>query len=249
MVGITISMPADAELRASALKWQEMIEPLLIDKWPPGLMALSAPTTFIEFPMQLADEWWGTNEHLPWSDCAKDFANQIDDACNWSFKFFRLNSRSPKDSPWPLEVPISNSGRTILSVMRGSERMLDDLCRFRRADVKPMLCLRDVLYGCEPSTELRVFIQDGNIKAVAEYGHEPVLRWPKERDADLRDRVERYVQEVAGRHLPIQTIVLDLMIDRDGFKVIEVNPFWMSDPVGAQSYDAIVGGIPLIARH
>jgi hypothetical protein len=247
-VDIVFKEPTDEELRASALQWQSIMEPLLIDKWSPGLLALSAPTTFLEFPMELAREWW-QEEETGWSDTAERFASEIDRACGWDLKFFRLNSRSPKDWMWPLKALVSCSGRTMLWVMRGSERMLDDLTRFARADVKPVLCLRDVLYGCTPSWELRVFVKNGVVKAVAEYGHGPTLRFPRESDEELRTNAERYVLDVVGPHLPRDTVVVDLFCELQKFTLIEINPYGLSDPVGAVSYEAIEAGIPGIARH
>lgn len=245
---ILFSKPTEEELRSSALRWQSIMEPILIDKWSPGLLALSAPTQFLEFPMELAREWW-EQEQSGWSDAAERFASQVDRVCGWDHKFFRLNSRSPKDSMWPLEALISCSGRTMLHVIRGSERMLDDLARFARADVKPVLCLRDVLYGCRPSRELRVFVKNGAVKAVAEYGHEPTLSLPRDGDTLLRENAERYVLDVVGPHLPRDTIVVDLFCEWQKFKLIEINPYGLSDPVGAVSYEAIEAGIPGIARH
>lgn len=240
--------PTDAELRATAMRWQAQIAPLLIDLWPTQLLALSSKTVFLEFPQVLANEWW-QEEQSGWSATADQFADEIDKACGWENKFFRLNSRSAKDFMWPLEALVSCSGRMMLNVMRGSERMLDDLVRFERADVKPVLCLRDVIHGCTPGRELRVFVHKGKVMAVAEYGREPTLIYPAENDADLRARAECYVLDVAGPYLPLDTVVVDLFIKRDGFTLIEINPFGLSDPVGAKSYEAIMSGIPGIARH
>ncbi len=239
--------PTDEQFRASALRWQEIVGPLCIDKWPPKLLALSAPTIFLEFPLVLADEWWH-QEQKGWSETANQFAAEIDKACDWEMKFFRLNSRSPKDATWPLEALLSCSGRMMLHIMRSSERMLDDLVRFKWSDITPILCLREDMH-CDPGRELRVFMQDGVVKAVAEYGHEPTLLGYQDRDEVLRERAERYVLDVVGPHLPMNTIVVDLLIQVDGFRVIEVNPFGLSDPVGAQSYESIMQGIPGISRH
>lgn len=243
-----IRMPSEDELQTSTRKWEERIGKLLIDQWPADLLALSAPTTFIEFPLSLAEQW-GHEEQRGWSSEADRVAAEIDRACGWSMKFFRLNSRSPKDAPWPLEALVTCSGKHVLHCMRGSERMLDDLCYFKRSAFTPMICLRDVMYGCRPDSELRCFLVDGHIKAVAEYGHTPTLALSPDGDTDLRARVDRYLLDVVGPHLPTETIVVDLLIDGSDFRLIEVNPFGLSDPVGAGSYDVIMRGIPGIARH
>lgn len=245
--------PTPAELRESALKWQARIGPLLIDQWPEALHALSTPTTFVPFPLELAHEWW--HEEQPgWSERAHEFAAQLDAHLNWTPKFFRLNSRSPKDAIGPHESLITNSGRQILYTMRGSERMLDDLCQFEHADVAPMLCLRDVLYDCHPGRELRVFLKDGRIKAVAEYGHAPTFFIPPAEDTALRHAVEHFIYGKVAPHLPLTTVVVDLFVPRDysvanNFTLLELNPYGLSDPVAAQSYERIEAGIPNIARH
>ena len=241
--------PTKEELREANKPWAERIAPLLIDRWPAKLLALSMPTKFVPMPKGMLDDMF---EARGWTDRTKSLAVAVDEALGFDRHFFRLNSRSPKDAPWPFEAPITCSGKEVVSVMRASERMLDDLCHFEHTDLEPVICLREQAFGLRPDVELRCFVKEGKVLAVAEYGHEPVLATPVSADADLRKAAERYVLDVAGPHLPNDTVVVDIWMKPElgrPFSLIEINPYGWSDPVGAISYEAIEAGIPGIARH
>lgn len=242
-------IPTPEELREANKPWAARIGPLLIDKWPEKLLALSMPTKFVPMPKGIAEDLF---DSPVWTDAAKALAMEVDQALGFEHHFFRLNSRSPKDAMWPFQALITCSGKEVISVFRASERILDDLVHFEHTDLEPVICLREQAFGLRPEVELRCFLKGGKVLAVAEYGHEPTLWEPRDQDAALRERVERYVLDVVGPHLPTDTIVVDVWINQVseyGFSLIEVNPYGMSDPVGAISYQAIEGGIPAIARH
>lgn len=242
-----LRMPTPEELRERHRPWAEMIEPLLLDKWSPELMALSIPTKFVEFPKHLMDPLFDPRDQFPQG--IVELAAELDRHLGFENHFFRLNSRSPKDAPWPLVVPITCSGKQIIQVMAASERMMEDLYHFSHTDLQPMICLRKQEFSLQPEFELRCFLKDGRLLAVAEYGHQPIFAAPIGADPGLRKKVEQYVLGVVGPHLPRDTIVVDIWCKHDGFGLIEINPFGLSDPVGAISYEAIEAGIPGIARH
>lgn len=241
------SMPSPEQLRERYRPWAEMIEPLLLDKWSPELMALSIPTQFVEFPKHLMDPLFEPRGTFPAE--LVELAAELDRHLGFENHFFRLNSRSPKDAPWPLVVPITCSGKQILQVMAGSERMMEDLYKFNHSPLQPMICLRKQEFSLQPEFELRCFLKGGRLLAVAEYGHQPIFAGPVSEDARLRESVERYVMDVIGPHLPLDTVVVDIWCKCGGFGFIEINPYGLSDPVGAISYEAIEAGIPGIARH
>jgi hypothetical protein len=246
-------MPTESELRITSAKWLSVVGPTLIDQWPADLLKLSAPTVFVELPQNLAEIMFGDH----WCEKRRDLAEvaaQIDRVCDWDSKFFRLNSRSAKDSPWPFETLVSCSGREMFNVMASSERMLGDLCYFTHATVKPILCLREFWPEVRPEREFRCFIVDGQIMAVAEYRNRGETSWNREglssgkSDADLRQSIDRYLIDVVKPRLHINTIVVDICHLHSGWRLLEINPYGRSDPVGAQSYDRIEAGIPDIAR-
>ena len=240
-------IPTPEESRENYRPWAERVGPLLIDKWPPGLLTLSMDTVFVPMPKGLVGDMFDGGD---WSVELRDLAKSLDDALGFERRFFRLNSRSPKDALWPFEDGITCSGKEVLSVMRASERMLDDLVAFEHTDLEPVICLRKQEYDLEPNVELRCFVKEGRVLAVAEYGREPTLCTPPSKDAELREMAERYVLDVAGPHLPMDTIVVDIWIRSDRtFGLVEVNPYGLSDPGGAVSYAAIEAGIPSIARR
>lgn len=146
--------PTEEELRQSSADWLSRIGPTLIDQWPADLLGLSIPTIFIPMPQNCT----GLYEPKTFHSIADDLARQIDDVIGWDRKFFRLNSRSPKDAVWPFEVLASCSGKEIMSVIASSERCLEDFSRFAYAKLPPVLCLRDFWWDIRPEYEFRCFV-------------------------------------------------------------------------------------------
>lgn len=236
---MAIKPPTNEELRQRSLIWQETIGLILMDLWPTEIMALSVPTTFIPFPIELALEWW--EQEICNGPAYTSFAEQINQLIDGQNKFFRLNSRSPKD----VSTCISNNGNAILRDFASSERMIDDLSKFKYSDLQPVLCIRDLILGLMPEQEFRVFVFDGRIKAVAAYHqHESTQK----RDVELRSRIDAFVNEKVVPFLPEKTIVIDVVVQDDNIILLELNPYGLSDPVGAINYVLIEEGIKGIAR-
>src|ERR1700753_4306595 len=123
-----LRMPSEADLRASSLLWIGRLGPTLIDRWPPDVLALSMPTKFVRFPLGIIDDLFEPHETVPASISA--LADELDARMGWKRHFIRLNSRSPKDAPWPFEVPATCSGKEAMMMLGCSERILDDLAFF-----------------------------------------------------------------------------------------------------------------------
>lgn len=242
-----IQEPSEDDLRKSSARWLECVGPTLIDNWPEDLLALSAPTLFVDLPKDIAVTMFDIGPQSVGSDAA----NEIDAKLGWERRFFRLNSRSPKDAPFPFELPLSCSGKEMLQVMSCSERMLNDLCYFHHSTATPKLCLREFWPGVRPLYEYRCFVKDRKILAVAEYANCQTELWSAPlscADAETRANIDIYLNETVLPRLHIDTVVVDIFVGPREMKLIEINPFGSSDPVGAQSYKAIENGIPGIAR-
>ena len=243
---IDFKMPTEEELRRSSAGWVKRVGPTLIDQWPKELLALSAPTIFIEMPRNSVNLF----EIKTFHDIADVLAVEIDAKIGWDRKFFRLNSRSPKDAPWPFEPLVSCSGKEIVSVLASSERVLDDLCYFSHSDATPFLCLREFWPMVNFRNEYRCFIMDGKVLAVAEYMNrlESSFDTPTaESDITIRAAIDAYLTKKVIPRLHIKTVVVDI-VAVDGLRLLEINPYGLSDPVGARSYEAIEQEIPSIAR-
>lgn len=241
-----VSLPTKEQLRQTSLDWQAVAGPTMLCQWPADLMALSAPTTFVDLPRDNSALF----EAHTFEAHAAPIAAEIDAILGFARRFFRLNSRSPKDAPWPFEIPVSCSGKEILSVIAASERCLTDLCLFQHADITPKIALREFWPGINPRNEFRCFVRDGLILAVAEYANAatPELWAPPTDDHGLRAAIGAYLIDTVMPRCHLSTVVIDIVAMHDGFRLLEINPYGRSDPVGAISYERIEAGIAGIAR-
>lgn len=236
---IALREPSEAELRAASLQWFDRIGDTLLDRLPPEVLALSMPTRFIRFPGELAAPLFelGRGVHPG----LQELADELDRQMGWDRHFIRLNSRSPKDSPWPFETPATCSGKEAIGIMACSERMLEDLVSFAHIPEHPAyICLRDFVPGLRPSEELRCFVKDGELIAVSHYDYLNPITPPIDGGREIRERVETWFRDVLKPRLHIQTVVFDVWIgwNRDPL-LIELNPYGLSDPCWLGSYENV----------
>lgn len=231
-----ITMPTPEELRERSLNWLEVIQPTLIDQWPQDLHDLSVPTKYVTFPTELVDDLFDGSKNPP-SKGIRNLANEIDDALGWRRRFVRLNSRSPKDSPWPFETPITLSGKEAISILGCSERILTDLCNFQHVPEQPaLICLRNQIYTINNRTEYRCFVRDGELIAVSYYHYNIPLEAPQSGGKELREKIDRWFVKKLKPALHIDTVVFDLHIHGTEMVLIEINPYGLSDPCQFVTY-------------
>jgi len=232
--------PSPEEHRTASLAWLELAGPTLIDQWPKDVLALSAPTIFVQVPVLEMLEIFGNNPRAA-IEALRPLADELDSALGWDRRFFRLNSRSPKDATWPFEVPVTCSGREVLSVMGASERILDDLIEFKYLPEQPAyICLREYNHAIRPEREYRCFVRDGELIAVTHYDYTKPITAPDDGGRALREAINAYFRDTLKPRLHLQTVVFDLFIDwNDEFGLIELNPYGRSDPCWLGSYEEV----------
>jgi hypothetical protein len=232
-------MPSDEELRVVSLAWIERVGPTLIDRWPTDVLALSMPTKFIPLSVDLLEPLFEPSQR-PHAGL-NALAAEMDAAMGWDRHFIRLNSRSPKDAAWPFEVPATCSGKEAVAILGSSERVLDDLCYFRRIPEHPAyVCLREFIPGLRAHSEFRCFVRDSQLIAVTHYDYLHPTEGPEDGGRQIRERLNVWFLDVLKPRLHIETVVFDVFIPYGGEPLlIELNPYGLSDPCWLRSYAAV----------
>lgn len=221
------------------MRWFERVSPTLIDHWPADVLALSMPTKFVRMPTGLIEDLFESRGRP--SAAVKALAAELDDQMGWDRHFIRLNSRSPKDAPWPFEVPATCSGKEALGLMMASERMLDDLCYFERIpEHHAFICLRDFVPTLRASNEYRCFVVGGRLIAVTSYDYHNPVPTPPDGGKDIRKRIQSWFSGKLAPRLHVQTVVFDVHIGWGGdILLIELNPYGLSDPCFLGDYETV----------
>lgn len=243
-----LRMPTPEEHRKVSLAWLSRVQPCLIDQWPADLAALSIPTKFVKIDVDpvwdaMCDLQDGKKAGIP--QPLVDLAAEMDDVMGWDRKFVRLNSRSPKDWPWPFEVPATISGKEAVSMLAGSRRVMDDLYEFKWVPEQPAyVCLRDWVCWIRSQYEFRCFVKDGELIAVTHYDYtKPTPEAVRNNAGDIRAAIDTYFAERLKPALHIDTVVFDIAFDQHKMSLdpmlIEINPYGLSDPCWFGDYEAV----------
>lgn len=238
----TPKMPTPDEHRAASLRWLERVKPTLIDQWPKELAALSFNTELVQVDAAaLVDEFYSCHDGKERGPIMNDLAQDLDKRMGWNRKFVRLNSRSPKDYPWPFQVPATHSGKEAVDFLCGSMRVLDDLYEFKWVPEQPAyICLREWQHGLRSEHEYRCFVKDGNLIAVTAYDYTKPQDAPADAGKAIRQRIDQYFTERLKPTLHLDTVVFDLWDKKpDEMVLIEINPYGASDPCFFGSYGEI----------
>ena len=157
--------------------------------------------------------------------------------------FFRLITRSPKDwgpSAWAVDskpMPMRNV-KGIVNACLGSVRVFDDLMTLRFLPEVAYAVIRPY-EDFSVMDEWRVFVKDGKIEGISQYYYEVVWEGhgdPGTIEGDLR----RFMEEVI-REMKVKTFVADLVWSVGGVKLLETNPWGLSDPCLFGRYENLDG--------
>jgi hypothetical protein len=230
-------MPTEEELRASSAAWYKRAGATFLDNYSQALTALAPKTELIEWPKHLTEAFFAEGQ----SDLPQGFqplSDAIDRACAWSWKFLRLNSRSPKDVMLPGEFV--TAGRQALLHIRTSERCLEDLALFSYSPYPAYIALRQPLF-IRPGYEFRLFVRDGDLLGVAQYHRDIAgdLADPNSREAIHRSIINFYERDIRPA-LTLDTVVVDICFSTmRKWQFLEINPYGLSDPCAALSYQDV----------
>lgn len=236
-------MPTPEQHREVSLNWLSRVQPTLIDQWPAELAALSMPTTLVKLDIQsILNGLANLHDGNGFDASLVDLAAELDAKIGWDRKFIRLNSRSPKDYPWPFEVPATISGKEAVHILMNSMRVMDDLMEFRWVPEQPAyVALRDYDPLIQAQNEFRCFVKNGELIAVTHYDYTkdaPV--WVVKTAEGIRAGIDHYFTTKLKPVLHIDTVVFDIAIRTAGeIRLIEINPYGLSDPCNFGSYEAV----------
>jgi len=144
-------------------------------------------------------------------------------------------------------MPITCIGKQAVWWMAGSERILDDTVMFYRARKPMFVALREADH-LWPTGEFRCFAKDGKVIGVSRYFYDqtdPISIHPDDLMTRCKDFYDRHLKD------HFQDIVFDLYAPGTAQeKLIEINPYGLSDPCLFGSYSVLegAGGVRLVAN-
>ena len=236
-----IKMPTDEEIHASCLERYERIKGTLMDQWPQEWLDVSIPTRFFELSQKDVERIISIQDGADPAELTV-LACRLDVVMDWRDKFVRLNTRSPKDVTSP-GLPFTCAGRQIISWLASSMRTFEDLCLLSRVKQPAFVVLREQTFIPE-ETEFRCFVKDGEFTAVSQYFYDRSFQMLQ--DAETRETlqagIDTFWREHIHPHTDMTDYVFDVFFSGEGPRLLEVNPYGLSDPCAATTYEAAEKG-------
>jgi len=236
-----IRLPSDDELFAACSAKYAIAAATYIDNWPDEWRALSMGTTLVKLPADAIAEMFEAHDGRQEFPVLSVLAAEIDAAMNWDAQFIRLNTRSPKDFE---PRPITCAGRQAIHWLIGSMRTIEDLSMLNLAKKPAFIALRKQVY-IRKSSELRCFVKGGSLIAICQYFYDrPQRTWQSEaKRHEAWGAIEAFWRSAVHPPSPIQDYVFDVALQGAGQPLmIEVNPYGLSDPCAAKTYENIERG-------
>lgn len=239
-------LPTPLECLNMSLDWYKTLAPHLLEKWPAEFHELSVCTKFIQVDAKKMASWADGLELDYMDEVRGKLAPYFDGESEY---FVKLSSRSPKD--WSDNL-ITSSSYDALDSLAGSMRVFDDLVRYSHLKAPCFICLREPIKDIAPNSEYRVFVVDGDIRAISFYNYNlEDISPPVEREVEIRTAIHDWYSSLMKPHISVSDFVFDIHISEGSgslkFVLIETNPFGLSDPCFLQSYENILNSDGQIA--
>jgi hypothetical protein len=237
-------MPTDEECRTASAEWLKPLRPCLYTYWPERYKELSFPTMIEQLSPKEIQRLIDTFNHKP-------LGTPQDAALRWKLKrglaefdsgsFFKLESRSPKDNYWGIATNFRACNWRDIEKMLYSERIMDDLCRYKHTD-EPLRLLFREWHSIRKDEEFRCFIRDRKLVGISQYHYAEWDEWNQTskppafrniiaRKDEIGSALAAFVNSEIIPHLPVEDLVADLWRDPFGkITLIEINPYGLSDP-------------------
>ena len=233
-------LPTDEECKQDALQWMKPLRPHLLEAWPAEFHELSVKTTFVQIDARLLRD----EDENNCTDYYDALVGKIDNAFNGQAKFIKLSSRSPKDYSDNL---IIEDGEYAMECLSNSMRTFDDLCRFSHLQAPCFVCLREPIEGLTVDSEYRIFVCNGDIRAITYYNYNlDDIDPPTEAEEHLRKAINEWYSSKMQPHICARDFVFDVHINNlmknptsKDVLLIETNPYGLSDPCFFGNYSNI----------
>ncbi len=235
-------MPSDEEIKEHTFGKYKAVEPVLLSRLHPAILKLSIATKFVSISTQeIISQWLPAFDNAKEGESAKQ---RLLDEANKTFAdypdgfFFKLDSRSPKDT----EIPkwTKENVHDLPMAFFSSMRMVDDLCDHRFHRDAFVLCFRQWV---ELRDEQRAFVKDGLIQGISRYDYtqESPIEYTPDHIAHIQAEAESYLDDIRP-YMEIADFVFDFGYQPDGKTIlIELNPYGLSDPCFFRKYENISG--------
>lgn len=231
--------PSPEERRNSAIEWLKPQYGTCLDQLPKDVLELGPKTHFINLPVDrefiedLFEAEAGTRKSVI------ELARQLDDVFGWNEHVAKISTRSPKDS-WS-NNGVTISGKQAVAWFAASMRVLDDLVKLSNIpDIyTPQVCAREAFIpadGIRGNMEFRCFVSDQELIGISDYDYaNPISRDDSFWGACLSQITDWYNTQLKPR-MHMDTYVFDVVMSTEGWQLIEVNPYGLSDPCFYKSY-------------
>lgn len=240
-----VTLPTEDKLREIAVARHERTGWCNLDLLPSEVMELSAPTKFVEIPLNLTRLWDGNESEF---NTMREALEPIFDQTQPYF--FKFSSRSPKETHNELSGIQTWCAAQAVDRIVLSERCLDDYTLYsRHPTYKLKACAREWQWGVTEQAELRCFVKDHKLLCAAQYVEltSDWLRGTWEDTVGIWQSTVKFWEMLHPR-LSQPDYVFDVYVNRLDRPLekplIEINPYGPSDPCALKSYEAIENAAP-----
>jgi hypothetical protein len=237
-------------MKAIALNWWRHHEGINFADWNDILRENTFPFKIIPLPKRLINDHIQAMDGKPekMKDVIKGYAKllrqplkQLD--CKHHF-FIKLISRSPKDTladennhgkPKPLM-----SVKDAVIAMSNSMRFFEDIVLLKYLPTASIVVRPYINF--DPSKEWRVYIQDKRIIGISQYYYQSVFpAFDETLVGAIKDEIKEFIYSIVVPNMELSDYVADIVTGYDVLRkttVLEINPYWMSDPCLFKSYNS-----------
>lgn len=239
-IKIEYNMPTKIELLNYSKSWYAKLYGVKFSDWNDVLLSNSYPLDYFKLSENDLD---GLVSEKPNHINVLNLQDRLDlflTTLPYDNYFTKLISRSPKDVLCEADGSIRNvkNADDIIGSIMNSMRCFEDICSLIKLNVKDNFIIRPYI-EIAPKNEWRCFIKQNKLIAVTQYHYFTDYEYSEKYIDDTYIRIKTFIDEICIPNIITSHFVADLIVTENDIKLLETNPYGLSDPCLYVSYENI----------
>jgi len=257
-----IQPPSEQEIIEIAKKWWETHIGINFNDWNEILLKNSFPIEKVKLPQSLLNDTIKfvdgnkkEREKITFDFLVNEYSkliNPVLEKNKWEKFFVKLISRSAKDSmyddnnygkPYALKTV-----EEMIHAFLSSIRIFEDMCLLSYLGDCDLIIRPYINF--KPENEFRIFIKNKKIVGISQYYYDNCFNNVIQHSEQYEKIIRDIIVNIAIPNFNLESYVVDVVVDEDlsGAKILEANPWGLSDPCLFERYNNFDGGFKYVSK-
>lgn len=247
---INLKIPTENYLLSVAKQWYSSLYGVKFSDWNEELLSHSYPIEFFAISNQEIRALVSENPKDENLISLQQRLTKFLEFKQYQDVFVKLISRSPKDFLINKDGSVKSlqTSDEIINSLMSSMRCFEDSCHLLRLNLNHAITIRPYV-KINPENEWRCYVKNDKLIGISQYHYNNDYHYKEEHLNLIKNSIELFVEKICIANIIVSNFIVDLVVSESGIKILETNPYGLSDPCLYKSYQNLEDcGIPILTK-